>query len=122
MVNYKLTLLFTLFLLYKCQIPKGFAINSCGKQGLGYKQPTNEEDCKDNSLGKNYCCYVSIKEDEQSDIVKFCTFVPGNINDDVKKDFQETLEASQVEVTCYKKSNYIILNSFLLIALVLFLF
>ena len=118
----KITLLFTLFLFYKCQIPKGYAINSCGKDGLGYKQPSNDADCKDSTVGKNYCCYVAIQESEESETVKFCTFVPGNINDDVKEDFQKTLEATKVEVVCYKKSNYIILNSFLLIALVLFLF
>ena len=122
MVNYKITLLFSLFLFYKCQIPKGYAINSCGKDGLGYKQPSNDADCKDSTVGKNYCCYVSIQESAGSETVKFCTFVPGNINDDVKEDFQKTLEASKVEVVCHKKSNYIILNSFLLIALVLFLF
>jgi len=122
MVNFKLILFFSLFLFYKSQIPRGYAINSCGKSELGYKQPTKEEDCKDSNVGKDYCCYVSIQEDEEKEEVKFCTFVPGNINDDVKEDFQNTLEAKKVDVTCYKKSNYIILNFFLLIALVLFLF
>ena len=94
MVSYVPLIFSCLIISISSMIPLGYSVNSCGLNS--YLQPTSSSDC-DVPKSEGYkCCYI--KSDSKN--FAYCSFVPGKIDNDIIKDFKETLEIEDLEVQC----------------------
>ena len=90
-------------------------VNTCS--GLGYAEPNNPDDCKEDG---EICCYVEITDD-QSQSLRFCVSSPSDIEmDDVKDEIKEYTGFTLQNLKC-NKSQFIIYNSLKILALLAFM-
>ena len=89
-----LIILLNFFIFSYNQVPKGYALNTCGLDS--YDQPQKKEDCKINEKEKFRCCFIKSVLKEFS----YCCYVPGKVDDEIINDFIETLEISDLVVEC----------------------
>ena len=92
-------------------------INTCGS--LGYAQPRNSDDCKEDG---EMCCFVEIKDSTSTGGVRrFCVSSPSDIElDDVKEDIKRYTGYEISALKC-NESQFIMNNVLIILALFVFM-
>ena len=83
------------FFLSNINFADGNVLNTCGI--TDYSQPDSANDCKEDG---QMCCYVYLKNTDNSDI-KFCVNSPSEIDkEDVESEIKEYTGFTLVEIKC----------------------
>ena len=118
----KIILFIFLFFIPKiiCDPATAKVINTCGS--LGYAQPRNSDDCKEDG---EMCCFVEIKDATEfvadGGVRRFCVSSPSDIElDDVKDDIK-TYTGYEISALKCNESQFIMNNILIIFALFVFM-
>ena len=98
------------------QVPSSKVINSCGK--VGYEPPTKIDDCKQEG---EYCCYVVLSKDGDTNKKTFCAIAPSKIiKGDIEEDINKYTDYKLEQLEC-NNTKFINNFNFILYYVILFI-